>query len=186
MAVKPSTVKIRPLSVPVEVGALDESLGVAGLYRDYGGFVWRILRAMGVRDADAPDMTQEVFMVVDRRLPELRARSSVRAWLYGICIRSAANYRRRSFRVSERLYAVVPEPDQLEADETAKLDLMRALETLDEARRAVFVLYEIEELSMPEVAEAVGCPLTTAYSRLYSARRAVRRCFGSSRAEGGP
>jgi len=183
LANKPSIAKVPTARVADDSGAADVPLGVAALYRDYAAFVWRILRAMGVREADLPDMTQEVFVVVYRRLPELRARSSLRSWLYGICIRCAANYRRRAYRVSERLYAVVPEVVEASSDAAARLDLMRALQTLDEARRAVFVLYEIEELSMPEVAEALGCALTTAYSRLYSARRAVRRYFWSSREE---
>ena len=51
--------------------------------------------------------------------------------------------------------------------------LWAALDDIDPAQRAVFVLYEIEELTMAEVAEAVGCPLQTAYSRLHAARKIV-------------
>jgi RNA polymerase sigma-70 factor (ECF subfamily) len=51
---------------------------------------------------------------------------------------------------------------------------LRLLARLDDDQRAVFVLYEMEGLSMPEVAEALGCPQTTAYSRLYAARKVLR------------
>jgi RNA polymerase sigma-70 factor (ECF subfamily) len=59
----------------------------------------------------------------------------------------------------------------------AREKLAQVLERLDEDKRAVFVLYELEELTMPQVAEALGCPLTTAYSRLHAARKTVRAAF---------
>jgi RNA polymerase sigma-70 factor (ECF subfamily) len=55
----------------------------------------------------------------------------------------------------------------------ARAELDRILDTLSDDKRAVFVLYEIEELPMAEVAAAVGCPLQTAYSRLHAARQEV-------------
>jgi RNA polymerase sigma-70 factor (ECF subfamily) len=156
----------------------DQPLAVEQVYRDHAAFVWRLLRGMGVREADVPDLTQEIFITVHRRLGETRIRSSLRAWLYGICIRTAANYRRRCQHTREQLCPVPPEPPRGNPDRAgAKLDLLRALARLDEARRAVFLLYEVEGLSMPEVADALDCPLTTAYSRLYSARKAVRAQF---------
>lgn len=157
----------------------EERSGVEQIYRDYAAFVWRLLRAMGVRDADALDVTQEVFITIHRRLGDTQIRTSLRAWVYGICLRTAANYRRRRHNISERLCWPVPDPASNQPDRAgARLDLQRALDRLDEARRAVFLLYEVEGLSMPEVAEALGCPVTTAYSRLHSARKAVRAAFG--------
>ncbi len=58
--------------------------------------------------------------------------------------------------------------------------LMRALEQLDDDRRAVFVLYEIEGLSIAEVAAALGCPLQTAYSRLRAGRTVVTGIFAKA------
>ena len=161
----------RALSVVEGVRPLD----VETVYRDHAAFVWRLLRSMGVRDADVPDVAQEVFITVHRRLADTRITSSLRAWVYGICIRTAANYRRRSHHTRERLCHPVPEPARVGSDRaSARIDLLRILRTLDDDRRAVFLLYEVEGLSMPEVADALGCPLTTAYSRLYSARKTVR------------
>jgi RNA polymerase sigma-70 factor (ECF subfamily) len=65
----------------------------------------------------------------------------------------------------------------------AQLD--RILDQLDDAKRAVFVLYEIEQLTMAEVAAAMGCPLQTAYSRLHAARAEVRAAVARLRLEGG-
>lgn len=150
------------------------------LYDEHARLVWRLLRNMGVWPADVADVAQDVFVIVYRRLPEVEIRTSLRAWIYGICIRAAANYRRRSCHTKERLFAEVPDRVCPVSDSADKLDLRAALAALDEARRAVFVLYEIEELTMSEVAEALGCPLTTLYSRLYSARRFIRAALSSS------
>jgi len=56
---------------------------------------------------------------------------------------------------------------------TRRALLDAAIRTLDDDKRAVFVLFELEELPMAEVAEAVGCPPQTAYARLYAGRRTV-------------
>jgi RNA polymerase sigma-70 factor (ECF subfamily) len=68
-------------------------------------------------------------------------------------------------------------PDEAVDAERIRARLKHALASLDDERRAVFVLYELEDLTMPEVAEVVGCPLTTAYSRLHSARKALKTAF---------
>jgi RNA polymerase sigma-70 factor, ECF subfamily len=146
-------------------------------------FVWRALRRLGVREADVPDICQEVFVVVHRRLPDFDGSSALRTWIYGICLRTASQYRRRAPQLRE-----VPEADAREqsvmADQEDVLERRRArdrldlaLEKLDDDKRAVFVLYELEELPMKEVAAALGCPLQTAYSRLHGARREVEEAF---------
>jgi RNA polymerase sigma-70 factor (ECF subfamily) len=152
----------------------------AELYRNYSAFLWRALRSLGVREADVEDVCQEVFLVVHRKLGEFTQRSSLRTWLYSIAIRCAADYRRRAHLKRE-----APTSDAIEApvdasqptsvaERQALVVLDAILDTLDEAKRAVFVLYEIEELSMADVAEAVGCPVQTAYSRLHAARDAFQ------------
>jgi RNA polymerase sigma-70 factor (ECF subfamily) len=160
-----------------------EELSVGELFRSHAPFVWRLLCRLGVTDADADDMCQEVFLTVQRKLPTFEGRSSVQTWLYGITVRTAADYRRR------RRGAMPSEPPPElsrpghQEDDVALIEAQRTLDSilrgLDEDKRVVFVLYEIEELTMPEVAEVVGCPLQTAYSRLHTARRefqeAVRR-----------
>jgi RNA polymerase sigma-70 factor (ECF subfamily) len=149
------------------------------LFTEHAPHVWRALRRLGVREADVEDVAQEVFLVVHRKLPEFEARSSLKTWIYGICVRTASDYRRRAHVRRERPTDEVPDerrsaPQIAELErEQARAMLDAALERLDEDKRAVFVLYEIEELDMLAVAEAVGCPLQTAYSRLYAARKLV-------------
>jgi RNA polymerase sigma-70 factor, ECF subfamily len=171
---------VKPAIAPVHLAPVRGAPGIEmeRVYRDHAAFVWRLLRHMGVRDADVPDAAQEVFITVHRRLSDSVIRTSLRAWVYGICIRIAANYRRRRYLACERPCDPLPEPSREPSDPAAaRIDLCRALDRLDVARRAVFLLYEVEGLSMPEVADALGCPVTTAYSRLHSARELVRAAF---------
>lgn len=155
----------------------------SALFRDFAPFVWRTVRRLGVADADADDVTQEVFLVVHRRLGEFEARSALRTWIYGICVRAASDHRRRAYQRRELPTDEVPDEGQ-SAPQHRQLEARRAcdrldtsLARLDDDRRAVFVLYELEELTMAEVAAALGCPLQTAYSRLVAARKQITADF---------
>jgi RNA polymerase sigma-70 factor (ECF subfamily) len=148
------------------------------VYEHNAPFVWRVLRRLGVQQNDLEDVCQEVFLIVHRKLPEFEHRSALRTWIYGIALRCAADHRKRAFRTREISGDVEGEAiDAAQHDsiayQQARQILDRILERLDEDKRAVFVLYELEELPMDEVAEIIGCPLQTAYSRLHVARAAV-------------
>ena len=149
------------------------------VYRENAAFVWRVVRRLGVPPADAEDVTQEVFMVVLKKLDSFAHRSSLRTWLYGIAYRSASEHRRRA-HVRSEVPTEAPEAGAADPPQPESVDRKRAREQLDailaqldDDKRAVFVFYEIEELSMNEVAEIVGCPVQTAYSRLRAAREHV-------------
>ncbi len=150
------------------------------VFRAHAPRVWRVLRRLGVREADVEDQCQEVFVVVHRKLAEFEGRSSLGTWIYGICLRVASDYRRRAHVRHEEPTADLPEqqnsPPQARLLERAQARALldAALAELDEDKRAVFVLYEIEEVPMAEVALAAGCPLQTAYSRLHAARKKVQ------------
>jgi RNA polymerase sigma-70 factor (ECF subfamily) len=150
------------------------------LFEDHAEFVWRSLRRLGVDHADLEDALQEVFVVVHRRIADYEERSSLRAWLYAICIRVNSKHRRSRGRrredVLDELPEVTVEPDQesgVEQQQSLRLG-QRLLEALPEKQRMVFVLYEVEHMSMAEIAEIVGCPIQTAYARLHKARERVR------------
>lgn len=151
----------------------------ATIFHEHAPLVWRALRRLGVAEADVEDLSQEVFVVVHRKLPEFEGRSKMATWIYGICVRVASDHRRRAYVRREEPTDEVPE-ERRSAPQIAELEreqaralLDRSLATIDEDKRAIYVLYEIEQLEMSEVAEAVGCPLQTAYSRLYAARKLV-------------
>ncbi|WP_146210199.1 RNA polymerase sigma factor [Vitiosangium sp. GDMCC 1.1324] len=161
------------------------------VYAESAPFVWRTLRRLGVREADLEDVSQEVFVVVHRRLADFDGSSAVRTWLFGICRRVAADYRKRAHIRRETAVSELPDgaqpPEQVEvvARRQARALLDRILDGLDEDKRAVFVLFELEQWPMSEVAEAVGCPLQTAYARLYAGRQYVQQAVARARAEGG-
>lgn len=163
---------------------------LAEVFDDYALYVGRTLRCLGVHEREVPDAIQEVFLVVHRRLPELRKPSALRSWLYAICLRRAMALRRSAARRREHSVA---EPPEEPSGATPHDDLVRTralataieiLDDLEDDKRAVFVLYEVEQLPMSEVAEAVGVPLQTAYSRLYAARREIARTLKRLRANG--
>lgn len=151
-----------------------------GVYRAHVRYVWRVLLRLGVRRADLEDVCQEVFTVVHRKLPEFEGRSALRTWVHSIAYRAASEYRRRPWvRREESATERFEEPDPelpieaLELRERRRI-LEQILEQLDDDRRAVFVLYELEGLPMNEVVTIVDCPLQTGYSRLRSARELVK------------
>ncbi len=150
----------------------------ADVFREHGAFIFRLLRRLGVPDADLDDLTQDVFLIVHRTLDRYEERNHMRAWLYRICVREASRLRRSRPPVATVDVDLLSEPagsspeDAAQASQ-ARADFDRLLGVLDEERRTVFVLYEVEELSMEDVATVVGCPLATAYSRLRSARKLV-------------
>jgi RNA polymerase sigma-70 factor (ECF subfamily) len=172
-------VESRPsLTVP------DAASGVppfAVIYDAHITFVWRVLARLGVAHADLEDVCQEVFIVVHRQLPEFEGRSSLRTWIYGIALRCASGHRRRTARrrpvvaPAAAIAEVAVAGSQLEDLDArdARATLERLLAQLDPDKRAVFVLFELEELAMVEVVAIVGCPLQTGYSRLHAARAIV-------------
>jgi RNA polymerase sigma-70 factor, ECF subfamily len=160
------------------------------IFERYAGYVLGLLHRLGVGDAEVDDVAQEVFLAIHHNLHAFEQRSSLKTWICGICLRQARNARRVASRRSAHLTPLFSEPAvahdaerQLEQAEHAAL-FAQGLAQLSLAQRAVFVLYEVEELSIAEIAETVGCPRFTAYTRLHSARRKLRAFFERARAQG--
>lgn len=168
-----------------------EPYDVAAIYLEYRGFVWRSLRHLGVSSSDLDDVLQEVFVVAHRRRASFDGTSTVRSWLFGIARMQVLSLRKRAYRRRERLVEQIPdEPADAdpERDTARARRFARALELLshlDEDKRVVFLLYEIEEMTMAEVSNALGIKLQTAYSRLYRARELLRSAARAERQRGG-
>ncbi|NOU29784.1 MAG: sigma-70 family RNA polymerase sigma factor [Polyangiaceae bacterium] len=165
---------------PLPASPTEKPPNLSEIFRANGPFVYRALRRLGVREADMDDACQEVFIVVHRRYGDFEGRSSLRTWLYGIAVRVASAFRRRAHNKRETMESSPDAEDAANAEsDYQKRQLLQmldeALSTLDDDKRAAFVLYEVEELTMAEVAEALGCPLQTAYSRLTVARERVQK-----------
>lgn len=142
--------------------------------------VGRTLRYLGVAEADLMDAAQEVFLVVNRRHGEFEGRASLSTWIHEICVRVALSTRRRQRRRHEDVVAEPPDTT-VDPDQDARIEereqrnmLTDLLDSLDEGQREIIVLHEIERLPMREVAEVVGCPLQTAYSRRNAALEKMR------------
>jgi RNA polymerase sigma-70 factor, ECF subfamily len=160
------------------------------IFDEHARYIWRTLRHLGIPEADTPDLCQEVFVIVHRRLPSFEGRSSLRTWLYGICLRVASEHRRRPHVRKETPLSEPPNSVQEQQATTpdSNLEQRNAVEhllsVLDEDKRQVIVLYEIEGFSMKEVAEILECPLQTAYSRLHAARALMLAAFNAEKGAG--
>lgn len=174
---------VQPHGTPVPgVGSAPE---LAAIYDEYFDFVWRSLRRLGVAAGLLEDALQDVFLVVHRRLAEFEQRSSLKTWLFGICLRVASDYGRRGrgrplgAELGDLADPHAPDPLEQAARSEAVAFLDRQLDALDPDKRAVFILGELEGMSCPEIAEAVGANVNTVMSRLKAARAlfeaAVRR-----------
>ena len=176
----------------------EPELSFDGLYDEHFGFVWRSLRRLGVDPSALDDAVQDVFVVVHRRLAEFEGRSSPRTWLFGILLRVARDHRRSARR--KRNHGLLPagDVDTAEvADPTSPTPLESAaraeavrmvyaiLDSLDDDKREVLVMGDLEQMSVPEIAEALGANPNTVYSRLRAARAEVEQAIARFRARDG-
>ena len=158
------------------------TLGIEAVYDAHASFVWGTLQRLGVPATDAEDLLQEVFLVVHRRLPEYDpTRGELRGWLWGICVRTVQGWRKRAHRRRERVMEP-PErlaesgerPDVIAQSSSTRGALESLLDELDEERRVVLVMFEIEGRSCAEIADELAIPTGTVHSRLHGARRMLR------------
>ena len=166
-----------PAEALVRLKRLDPD-AVDRLYRDHAGDVLGWAIRLGGHRLDAEDVAHQVFEVALARLPTFRGESTLRTWLYGITRRVVANARRRatfwSFVSLEGILGADPGPDPEDRSQQLRERrlVQQALEELPFKQREVLVLLDLEERPAPEVAEMLGVPVGTIYSRSHGARRA--------------
>jgi RNA polymerase sigma-70 factor (ECF subfamily) len=153
------------------------------LYDAHFTFVWRCLRRLGVPESSCDDALQDVFVAVHSGLSSFRAGSSARTWIYGIALHVALKHRRRFARKegegnadsltenSEAMEDQQPDPHEVAERAEAMRVVMDLVSNMDESRREIFLLAEIEQLTAPEIASIASIPLNTVYSRLRLARQ---------------
>jgi RNA polymerase sigma-70 factor (ECF subfamily) len=170
--------------------AEDEAASPEEAYESHFDRVWRTLRRLGVTEDSLDDAAQDVFLVVFRRWGEFRGASSLRTWIYGIVLRVASSYRRARRRTShatvdDRVESVLvanANPfDEASWREAARV-LARVLESVDDPVRAVFVLVELEELTVEQASQVLEISEATCRSRLRTARAHVNGSLGRLRA----
>ncbi len=164
---------------------------LAAIYDAEEAFVWETLRRLGVRDGDLGDVTHDLFLALQRHLAEYDPARPLRPWLFAFAYRVASDYR-RSARVRREVL-------ELPADAPAAADgagpasakeardlILTALEQVGLPARAVFVMHDLDGFTVPEIAEALGEPVNTLYSRLRVARAQFTAAVRRIRAEGEP
>jgi RNA polymerase sigma-70 factor (ECF subfamily) len=148
------------------------------VFHDHYGFVHSVTRRLAGPQLDADDLTQEVFVVVHRKLDGLRDPERLRSWIYGICRRVVAHQRRkqRTRRTIQQALGTRHERDaSTPEDEThqrqLELRLYEALDRLSPKRREALILFALEEMSGKQIAELLQIPVRTVWTRLHAARQ---------------
>ncbi len=160
------------------------------VYDAHFNYVWHSLRRYGVWERDLEDAAHDVFIVVHKKLDEFDQSRPVKPWLLGISFRVASDFRRRAQHkrevVDDDVMAVdesTQRQDAVLAQKEQQALVYRAMDTLDTDKRAVFVLHELEGHTMPVIAETLGVPLNTCYSRLRLARERFTQAVRQLQAE---
>lgn len=165
---------------------------IEAVYAEHFRYVWRCLRALGVSDPFLDDAVHDVFVVVQQKLAAFDGAAPITTWLYAIALRVARRYR---LKARHDAWRFAPEDDAgldgeegnpnaplahgTSAEQTLehgeRLELARrALDRLDDDKREAFVLSQVEQKSAPEIAEILGVPVNTVYSRIRAAKLAFQ------------
>lgn len=161
------------------------------LFEEQFDYVWNSLRRLGVPERDCEDLTHDVFVAVHRRLAEYDPARPLKPWLFGFAFRQASDYRRTGKNAREEPRGALeatsggPNAEEQAITNERRALVIEALEALEDDRRAVFVLHEIDGCPVPEIAHALGLKVDTAYSRLRLAREDFRGAVGRLRARRG-
>lgn len=165
------------------------------VYEQNFAFVWRTARRLGIVDSALEDVVQEVFLVVHRRLYSLEHRSRTKSWLFGIVVRVVSDARRslrrkpahlggrgRSGLDVDSILTSDPCPEDAAARAEAQRVMDSVLDAMSDPQRQVFILAELEQMSAPDIAVAVGVNVNTVYARLRTARIEFERGVARARA----
>lgn len=174
----------------------ERSVRLAALARENFHFIWRSLRRLGVSQGGVDDAAQQVFEVAARRLEEIEP-GRERAFLFKTAVlvaaeatrKAAAHRARDGGDAVDELDAPLPSPEEASDWLRRRLLLDRVLAAMPVELRVVFVLFELEELTMVEIARLLELPQGTVASRLRRAREAfheeARRCRELASPKGG-
>jgi len=170
-----------------ELNEPPETLDFNAIFRIEFDYVWNSLRRLGIPERDLEDLTHDVFFRIYEHLSDYDTARPLRPWLFGFSFRVASDYRRRFSNRREVLSpgAETGDPAPTALDRLVQAEAMSlaqtALDGIEIERRAVFILHEIDGSSAPEIANALGFPLGTIYSRLRVAREEFRAALRRER-----
>jgi RNA polymerase sigma-70 factor (ECF subfamily) len=165
------------------------------VFEQYGTWVSQVARRLLSNDADADDVTQDVFLQVVRKLPSFRGEAAFPTWLYRVTVNAALTYRRK--RAARREHTVLGLRDDFLEDSDQKVPRRRwltdpekrvldqethrliesAIARLPEIFRHVYILADVMELPTTKIAGMLGLSLAAVKSRLHRARRLLRKAL---------
>ena len=163
--------------------------GFGAIYESMVDYVWNVVCRMGVPHSDAEDVVQEVFVTVYRRLGEFEGRAQLKTWVFTIAAHLVQHYFRtqarkpgdRASAKGTEIQALVDQRENGPANQVERMErydaLDRVLGQLDEGKRLVFVLAELEQLTLVEIGEIVGANPNTVATRLRAARQAFEKAL---------
>jgi len=184
------------LTTPTSIDSLQSSVILIKptfdqVYNDTFRFVWRIIKKQCIHDSSVDDLVQEVFIAVYKQLPQFECKSVVKTWVYGIIKNVMHNYRRVNRRKgsSRAINCDVVDPNDLISNNIdqfeiakrlqAKLILNDIISKMDSDKAEVFVLHELEDMSIAEISELIKVNINTVYSRLRFSRKQFESLFKS-------
>jgi RNA polymerase sigma-70 factor (ECF subfamily) len=146
-------------------------------FHDHFDTVWRLVARLGIPTHAIDDVVQEAFIAASRRRADIVV-GHERSFLFGTALRLCSNYRQRASvrrelshtELLEERPSNLPDAEELLIEKRLREQLEQLLSTLSDAHREVFVLYELEGFSVPEMSELLGVPTGTVASRLNRAR----------------
>ena len=161
---------VAPLRTETGSGAVDgeHTARLARLIREQFGFVWRLVRRIGLTEVEADSAVQEIFRAAVQRISDVRP-GSERSFLVSTTLHFVTRARKSRAPHTE-LSEAAPALEDLDEQRQARVILGALLEQMPLELRLVFVLYEIEQLTSAEIAVVVGIPPETAASRLAEAQ----------------
>ena len=163
--------------------------GFEAIYESMVDYVWNVVCRMGVPQSDAEDVVQEVFVTVYRRLGEFEGRAQLKTWVFSIAVHLVQHYFRtharkpgdRASAKGTEIQALVDQRENGPANQVERRERYDALDQvlgqLDEGKRLVFVLAELEQLTLVEIGEVIGANPNTVATRLRAARQAFEKAL---------
>ena len=154
------------------------ALDIDAIYAEHAAFLARVLVRLVGDGPHVDDLLQETFLVAYRKRDTFDGSAAVRTWLYGIAARLAMRHRRGVGRFLRALGVFAEQPEKVAPDPSTDLERARAralvravLDQLPFKQREVVVLYELEELDGAQIAELLGIPVNTVWTRLHHGRK---------------
>ena len=181
---------VEPESAPDAARHTPASEDDADFYTQHFDFVWRNALRLGAQDDWAEDAVHEVFFVATRKLHEFEGRSNIRTWLFAITHHVVQRMQRDRARHARRLRSLAFAHEDLGRASTSPIAedaryLRQLLARLDESKRVIIILTELEGMTSKEIAELLGLKQGTVDSRLRAARQELLAIVGRERARWG-